>query len=131
MSSPLISCDLLLRLFCLARVRHCLHLLVGVVDWCPSRLVRLIFCRIIFTESSPWRLLFCLSLAICLLVLPPSHSGRVRLDLDPYGGSDSLGMFPLLLKRTADVMATVSVLCFGCSFIWVVSQLAGDRSMSP
>ena len=27
------------------------------------------------------------------------------LDLDPYGGTDPLGMFPLLLKRTADVMA--------------------------
>ena len=27
------------------------------------------------------------------------------LDLDPYGGTDQLGMFPLFLKRTADVMA--------------------------
>ena len=27
------------------------------------------------------------------------------LDLDPYGGIDPLGMFPLFLKRTADVMA--------------------------
>ena len=27
------------------------------------------------------------------------------LDLDPYGGSDPLGMFPLVLKRTADVLA--------------------------
>ena len=27
------------------------------------------------------------------------------LDLDPYGGTDRLGMFPLFLKRTADVMA--------------------------
>ena len=26
------------------------------------------------------------------------------LDLDPYGGTDPLGMFHLLLKRTADVM---------------------------
>ena len=30
---------------------------------------------------------------------------RLLLDLDPYGGTDSLGMFPLFLKRTADVMA--------------------------
>ena len=29
----------------------------------------------------------------------------VLLDLDPYGGTDPLGMFPLFLKRTADVMA--------------------------
>ena len=27
------------------------------------------------------------------------------LDLDPYGGTDPLGIFPLFLKRTADVMA--------------------------
>ena len=34
-----------------------------------------------------------------------SEVGRLLLDLDPYGGTDPLGMFPLLLKRTADVMA--------------------------
>ena len=28
------------------------------------------------------------------------------LDLDPYGGTDPLGIFPIFLKRTADVMAT-------------------------
>ena len=27
---------------------------------------------------------------------------RLFLDLDPYGGNDPLGMFPLFLKRTAD-----------------------------
>ena len=42
---------------------------------------------------------------------------RLLLDLDPYGGTDPLGMFPLFLKRTAGVM--------------VVSLLAGDRPMSP
>ena len=31
---------------------------------------------------------------------------RLLLDLDPYGGTDPLGMFPLFLKRTADVMAS-------------------------
>ena len=30
---------------------------------------------------------------------------RLLLDLDPHGGTDPLGMFPLFLKRTADVMA--------------------------
>ena len=29
---------------------------------------------------------------------------RILLDLDPYAGTDPLGMFPLFLKRTADVM---------------------------
>ena len=38
------------------------------------------------------------------------------LDLDPYGGTDPLGMFPLFLKRTADVMApSLSVV-----FRWLV-----------
>ena len=30
---------------------------------------------------------------------------RLLLDLDTYGGTDKLGMFPLFFKRTADVMA--------------------------
>ena len=30
---------------------------------------------------------------------------RILLDLDPYFGTDPIGMFPLFLKRTADVMA--------------------------
>ena len=34
-----------------------------------------------------------------------SEVRRLMLDLDPYGGSDPLGMFPLFLKRTADVLA--------------------------
>ena len=38
----------------------------------------------------------------------PFRSSQVRrllLDLDPYGGTDPLGMFPLFLKRTADVIS--------------------------
>ena len=34
---------------------------------------------------------------------------RLLLDLDPYVGSDPLCMFPLFLKRTADVLAPVLV----------------------
>ena len=34
-----------------------------------------------------------------------SEVSRLLLDLDPYGGSDPLGMFPLFLKRAADVLA--------------------------
>ena len=40
------------------------------------------------------------------------RSSEVRgllLDLDPYGDTDPLGMFPLFLKRTADVMAPILV----------------------
>ena len=50
----------------------------GLVGWCVSRLVRLICCRIILTESSPGRLLIRRSLVIHLLVLPPLRLGRVR-----------------------------------------------------
>ena len=61
------------------------------------------------------------------------RSSEVRhllLDLDPYGGTDSLGMFPLFLKRTADVMAPRLSVVFRW-LVWVVSRLAGDRPMSP
>ena len=34
-----------------------------------------------------------------------SEVRRLLLDSDPYDGTDPLGMFPLFLKRTADVMA--------------------------
>ena len=34
---------------------------------------------------------------------------RLLLDLDPYGGTDPLGMFPLFFQTTADVMAPVLV----------------------
>ena len=37
-----------------------------------------------------------------------SEVWRLLLDLDHYGGTDPLGMFPLFLKRTADVMALPS-----------------------
>ena len=36
---------------------------------------------------------------------------HLLLDLDPYGGTDPLGMLPLFLNRTADVMAPVLVKC--------------------
>ena len=38
-----------------------------------------------------------------------SEVRRFLLDLDLYGGTDPLSMFPLFLKRTADVMAPVLV----------------------
>ena len=34
-----------------------------------------------------------------------SEVRRLLLELDPYGGTDQLGMFPLFLTRTADVKA--------------------------
>ena len=60
-----------------------------------------------------------------------SEVRRLLLDLDPYGGTDPLGVFPLFLKRTADVMAPCLSVVFGGLFVWVISRLAGDRHMSP
>ena len=37
---------------------------------------------------------------------------HLLLDLDLYGGTDSLGMFHLFLKRTADVMAPRLIVVF-------------------
>ena len=42
------------------------------------------------------------------LTTSDSRSSEVRrllLDLDPHGGTDLLGTFPLFLKRTADILA--------------------------
>ena len=56
---------------------------------------------------------------------------RLLLDLDPYGGTDPLGTFPLFLKRTADVMAPRLSVVFQRLVRLAVSRLAGDRPMSP
>ena len=59
---------------------------------------------------NPGNLLIWSSLAIRHSVLPPlpfrpSEVRRLLLDSDPYGGTDPVGTFPFILKRTADVMA--------------------------
>ena len=58
---------------------------------------------------------------------------HLLLDLDPYGGTDPLCMFPLFHKRTADVLSVYPVLleCFGGLFVWIVSCGAGDRQIPP
>ena len=45
-----------------------------------------------------------------------SEMRRLLLDLDPYGGTDPLGMISIFLKRTADVMAP----CLSVVFLWLV-----------
>ena len=44
--------------------------------------------------------------SLTIFAFRSSEVRRLLLDLDPYGGTDPLGMFPLFLKRTADVMAS-------------------------
>ena len=56
---------------------------------------------------------------------------RLLLDLDPYGGTDQFGMFPLFLKRTADVMAPRLSVVFWqlvrlCSFMAWCRQANGS-----
>ena len=46
-----------------------------------------------------------LSLSLTSFAFRSSEFRRLLLDLDPYGGSDPLGMFPPFLMRTADVLA--------------------------
>ena len=62
-----------------------------------------------------------------------SEAKRLLLDLDPYGGTDPLGMFPLFLKRTAAALAPHLSTC-GVStgfFVCLVSLLAGDWPILP
>ena len=47
-----------------------------------------------------------LSLRLTSFAFRSSEVRHLLLDLNPYGGSDPSGMFPLFLKRTADVLAT-------------------------
>ena len=49
------------------------------------------------------------SLSFTTFAFRSSEVRRLLLDLDPYDGTDPLGVFPLFRKRTADVMAPVSV----------------------
>ena len=73
----------------------CLHLLVGLLDRCTSRLVRLTCGQIILAALRSASLVW----------------------LGPYGGADPLGMFPHVGLM---FWPNVLVLCFGGFFVWVV-----------
>ena len=67
-----------------------------------------------------------------------SEVKRLLLDLDPYDGTDPLGMFPLFLKRTADVLAPhLSVvfqrlLCLGgFPACWRQANVVEGMTLSP
>ena len=47
--------------------------------------------------------------SLTTFALRSSEVRRLLLDLEPYGGTDPLGMFPPLLKRTAEVSHSVLV----------------------
>ena len=107
MPSLLISGGPLLSLLCTAWVRHCRPLLVEAVDWCSSRLPKLICSRIILMPSSPGRLLICRSLAIRLRDLPSLPSGWVRSGVSCYtwtlmGALTHFICFLFFLKKNFD-----------------------------
>ena len=83
--------------------------LVGeMLDWCASRLVRLICSQIILIASSPGSLdlkLTCHpSPRLTTFAFRSSEVRRLFLDLYLYGGTDPWGMFPHFLQRTANVV---------------------------
>ena len=56
---------------------------------------------------------------------------RLLLDLDSYGGTNPLGIFPLFLKRTAEVLAPRFTVVFRRLLRWVAFLFAGEWLMSP
>ena len=91
-----------------------------VVDWCGSQLVRLIssyhFDGKQYGESLHLPLRCRQSLRLTTFDFWSSEVGYLYENLHPNGGTDPLGMFPPLLKRT-DVLAP----CLNVVFQWLVS----------
>ena len=56
------------------------------------------------SESVDLQFTFDPSPRLTTFALRSSEDRRLLLDLDPYGGTDPLSMFPVILKRTADVL---------------------------
>ena len=110
MHSSLISGGPLLSLLCSVRVRHCHRLLVLVVDWCASLLVYKVDLLSDNLDGKQSRESVDLPLTCrpspCLInfAFRWSEVRLLLLDLDPYGGTDKLFIFPLFLKRTDDVV---------------------------
>ena len=56
---------------------------------------------------------------------------RLLLDLDSYGGTDPLGMFPIFLRGQLMFWPLISLWYFGGFFVWVALLFAGERLISP
>ena len=132
MACLLISGGPLWSLLCLAWVCHCHRLLVEVVDWCVSRLAKLISCWIILMATNPKSLFICYSLAIHLWDLPPLPSGQVRSGICTLMVSLIHWIcFLFFLWELLMFWPHILVYCFGGLLIWVVFQLAGDSQCHP
>ena len=73
-----------------------------VVDWCV--LLSDNFDSKHSREAVDLPLTCHLSLSLTTFAFRSREVRRLLLDLDPYGGTGPLGMFPLFIKRTANVM---------------------------
>ena len=101
-----------LSIQCSGRARHCLLLLIWVsvgqsvgkddvlLDHSDSKQSRKSVDLPLNCHQSPCHITF---------AFRSSEVRHLLLDLDPYGGTDRLGMFPLFLKRTVDVLIPVFV----------------------
>ena len=89
-----------------------------VVDWCVSPLLKADLLSDHFDSKQSWEavdlLLTCHPSPSLTTAFRSREVCRLFLDLDPYGGTDPLGMFPLFLKRTADVIASRLTVVFRC-----------------
>ena len=92
-----------------SRVHHCLRSLGRVVDWCESvgkaDLLSDHFDSKQSREAVDLPLTYHPSPSLTTFAVRSSVVRSLLLDLDLYGGTDPLGVFPLFLKRTADAMA--------------------------
>ena len=85
--------------------------LIGrVLVWSVSRSVRQIFCLTHFDgkqSRDPVDLPSTChpSPSLTTFAFRSREAKRLLLDLDSYGGTDTLGMFPLFMKKTAEVLA--------------------------
>ena len=80
-------------------------------------------------ESADLPLTFHPSPSLSTILFRSSEVRRLLFDLDPYGYTDPLGMFPSFLERTADVMAPhLSVLCLSSVFPQFPATLTKLRS---
>ena len=90
----------LLRVWCSTRIRHCLRLLVRVMDWCVSQLIRLHDLLSDHFDSKQSREAVDLPLtchpspSLTTFAFRSTEARSLLLELDSYGGSDPFGMFP-------------------------------------
>ena len=116
-----------------------LLLLRRVVIWSVSRSGRQICCRPILMESSPGiqsisqsdQTISHPSASLTTFAFRSREVKRLLLDLDSYGGTEPLRMFPLFLKKTAGVLAPLLAVVFRRLLPVGSFPVAGEWLISP